>query len=73
MKVFVVQHVNETEDGNEDVKFIGVYATESDARSAIDGLKSQPGFAERPEGFCVDEYDVGKTHWPEGFVTILGE
>ena len=73
MKVFVVQHTRDKEDGCEDVKFIGVYAKETDANSAIDSLRILPGFAEHSEGFCVDEYEVGKTHWTEGFLTVLGD
>ncbi|GJL93137.1 MAG: hypothetical protein DHS20C04_27960 [Hyphococcus sp.] len=59
---------------------IGVYASHAEALDAIARLKLKPGFAEIPEivlsgqdaaeGFFVDEYEVGKDHWIEGFVTV---
>lgn len=38
-KVFVVQHVHELEEGNEDVKFVGVYSTHENAREAVERFK----------------------------------
>jgi hypothetical protein len=51
--VFVVQHAREFEDGNEDVKLIGVYSTEAAAQSAVSRLGGQPGFREHSEGYLV--------------------
>lgn len=73
MDVFLVQHQHELTDGHEDVKFIGVYATQEDAGRAIERVKRQPGFRDSPEGFLVDKYEVGKDHWTEGFVTWVQE
>jgi len=77
--VFVVQHSRKISDDADDVKMIGVYANRADALSAIERLQSVPGFSAFPEivsheddldeGFFVDEYEVGKDHWVEGFVT----
>jgi hypothetical protein len=52
---------------------IGVYGTDADARDAVRRLKSQPGFAEYPEGFLVVPYEVDKDHWTEGFARVRGE
>ena len=54
---------------NEDEKLIGVYATNADAVAAKERLTQKPGFANMPEGFQIDEYEVNQTHWIEGYVT----
>ena len=64
---FILQHEHEWCD-REKVKFIGVYATHSDAQAAIDRLRDQPGFRDWPDGFCITEYEFGVDHWTEGFV-----
>jgi len=67
--VFVVQHESpETEERYGDVKFIGVYSTEASARAAVESLRSQPGFRDYPDDFSIDEYEVDKDHWTEGFI-----
>ncbi len=65
--VFVVQHEREGADGYEDVKFIGVYSTRNLAQNAVKRLSEQPGFAEHLDGFYIEEYEVDKDHWTEGF------
>ena len=68
--VFVLQHVHSTEDGVEDVKFIGVYSSREKARGAAERLARAPGFSEAPEGFHIDEYLVDQDHWFEGYSTL---
>jgi hypothetical protein len=67
--VFVVQHVHNTPEGEESVKFIGVYSTDAHARAAIQRLTAQLGFCGTPDGFHVDRYSLDEDHWTEGFVT----
>lgn len=67
--VFVVQHSREVTD-QEDVKMIGVYASRDDAEAAVGRMARQPGFREHPSGFTIDEYEIGKDHWAEGFVRL---
>ncbi|RYD62561.1 MAG: serine kinase [Verrucomicrobiaceae bacterium] len=78
--VFVVQHLHTLPDGEDNVKMIGVYATREDAVDAVRRLASQPGFHNLPDvvdydldgdgqGFHVEEYEIGKDHWQEGYVT----
>lgn len=67
--VYVVQHLHAFPDGTEDVKFIGVYSSELQAKQAVDRLRSVRGFSSHPEGFSIDRYDIDKDHWTEGFVT----
>jgi len=64
--VFVLQHSYEV-NGNEETKFIGVYSTQEDAGDAVNRLKELPGFRDRPESFYINEYELNKDHWAEGF------
>lgn len=83
-KVFVVQHSHALPSGIEDVKMIGVYRTLEAAKVAIGRLGTQPGFSRHPnvidpdttdeeDGFYIDEYELDKDHWVEGFVTLVGD
>ena len=65
-KVYVLQH----ERVMEDVKFIGVYSSRENAQAAIARLSRAPGFSEAPAGFHIDEYQVDKDHWVEGYSTL---
>lgn len=68
--VYVLQHSREVDDqGNEDVKMIGVYDSEQAARAAIKRLAAQPGFRDGPDGFSVTPYEMNKDHWTEGFIS----
>ena len=66
---FVLQHSYEI-DGNDETKFIGVYATNELAEEAILRLKIQPGFRDRPEDFHISEYEINKDHWVEGYAVM---
>jgi hypothetical protein len=70
MRVYVLQHVHSWEDGEEDVKFIGVYSSRENAQAAIARLSQAPGFSEAPSGFHIDEYQVDRDHWVEGYSTL---
>ena len=71
-EVFVLHHVHEAPNGDEDTKLIGVYSTEAEAKAAIERLKVQPGFRDHLEGFCVTPYGLDKDQWREGFVSWSG-
>lgn len=66
--VFIVWHTHQIES-SEDVKLIGVYATNVDAEGAVERLKSKAGFKDSPDGFEISEYVLGKDHWTEGFIS----
>jgi hypothetical protein len=78
--VFVVQHLHTLPQGEDDVKMIGVYATREDAIEATKRLATQPGFCEladvvdyateNTQGFHIDEYEIGKDRWQEGYDTV---
>ena len=70
MTVFLLWHSRDGSFDTEDSKLIGVYATEADADAARLRVVSQPGFRDFPDGFVADEYEVGKDHWEEGFITV---
>jgi hypothetical protein len=69
-RVYVLQHVHSMDDGAEDVKFIGVYSSRENAQAAITRLVQAPGFSETPAGFHIDEYQVDKDQWVEGYSTL---
>jgi hypothetical protein len=69
-RVFVVQHVHTLDDDVEDIKLIGVYSSRENAEAAVARLSRQPGFADAPDGFHVDEYRVDQDQWTEGYVTV---
>lgn len=68
--VFLLWHTHEIPDQEDDSKLIGVYESREAAERAQERATKQPGFAEHPTGFCIDEYVVGMDHWTEGFVTV---
>ncbi len=78
--VFVLHHLHVFPTGAEDTKLIGTYSSRATAIAAIERLKIQPGFCDYPHlidpltddeesGFYLDEYELDKDHWSEGFVT----
>ena len=58
------------DDGEEDVKFIGVYSTRENAQAAIARLSQAPGFSDALAGFHIDEYQMDKDQWVEGYSTL---
>jgi hypothetical protein len=68
--VYVLQHAHALDDGAEDVKFIGVYSSRQNAQAAISRLRQAPGFSEAPAGFHIDEYQIDKDQWVEGYSTL---
>jgi homoserine kinase type II len=73
MDVYLLWHIHEMPDGEEDAKLIGVYASAEDAERAKRRVLPQPGFRDLPEGFQVSRYEVGRDHWTEGYVTVTPE
>jgi hypothetical protein len=68
--VFLIWHVHQFPDREDDEKLIGVYRTETDAQDAIQRLRDKPGFQETPDRFVVDRYELNLDHWTEGYVTV---
>ncbi len=65
--VFIVLHTRIGDNGAEYVKLIGAYSTKEAAEAAVNDLKSKSGFSSSQDGFSVDEYQIDRTQWSEGF------
>lgn len=70
IRVFLLQHVHELDDGEESIKTIGIYSTHENAQKAIERLRLQPGFHDAPEGFSIDPYLLDEDNWVEGYITV---
>ncbi|HQF38349.1 MAG TPA: hypothetical protein PK322_04450 [Opitutaceae bacterium] len=71
--VYLLFHAHQLPKGEEDSKLIGVYATPADATAAQQRASAMPGFKDHADGFTIDEYEIGKDHWAEGFRTISAD
>lgn len=63
----LLQHTKENSTGCEDTKLIGVFESSAQAEHSKLLLLEKPGFCDSPHGFTCDAYEVGVTHWLEGF------
>lgn len=70
MKVYVLHHTNIINESEEEVKLIGVYSSGAEAEKAIQRKLQFPGFCDFPEGFHIDEYEVDRDAWSEGFIIV---
>ena len=52
------------------VKVIGIYSSRAMAEEAEVRSRELPGFADEPDGFTIEEYEVDRDHWPRGFVRL---
>jgi hypothetical protein len=52
------------------VKVIGLYSSRVMAEEAMERARVLPGFAQEPEGFSIEQYELDKDHWPRGFVRL---
>ena len=68
--VYLLWFEQERETGEDIELLIGVYASETDARAAIELVKDQPGFREYPEGLQIHERQLGEASWTEGFIEV---
>ena len=68
--VYVLQHEHARAHGTEDVKIIGVYSSRENAQAAIKRLSLAPGFSDALTGFHIDEYQIDKDQWVEGYSTL---
>ena len=51
-------------------QFIGVYSSRENAQAAIGRLSQAPGFSDALAGFHIDEYELDKDQWVEGYSTL---
>ena len=52
------------------VKVVGIYSSREMAENALERTRVLPGFAEEPQGFSIETYEIDKDHWPRGFVRL---
>ena len=58
------------EQDGDDVKLLGVYSSREKAEDRLIAARKTPGFADEPECFMVDGYEVDRDEWVEGFKTV---
>jgi hypothetical protein len=66
-RVFIVHHVRDIDGIHENVKTIGVFSSQKLAEAAVIEVKDKPGFRDSPEGFSIDEYEIDRTSWTDGY------
>jgi hypothetical protein len=66
--VFLLWYVRSAITENETEILIGAYTSDQQANSAIERLKDKPGFVDHMAGFQIQQYELNKDHWTEGFV-----
>jgi hypothetical protein len=72
--VFLLWHSHAIGNGETSDKLIGVYSSKTEAETAKARKLQCKGFCDEPNGFLIDEYEVNRDHWSEGYATsILGE
>ena len=54
--VYVLTHTQE----NESAKVVGVFASDAQAKAAIEHLKNSDAYGQNPAGFAIDAYPLGK-------------
>ncbi|WP_086723418.1 DUF7336 domain-containing protein [Streptomyces carpinensis] len=59
------------EQDGDDAKLLGVYSTLEKAEERVRRARLQPGFADEPDCFVIDEYTLDEDEWTEGFVRVL--
>jgi hypothetical protein len=68
--VFVLTHIREITDGQEDLKFIGVYSNHEEAALAASRVAKRTRFCDAVAGIHIQEYELNKDHWVEGYVSV---
>jgi hypothetical protein len=51
------------------LKTIGYFSDEAKAKTAVESVKCQPGFADYPDGFEIERQRLDVVSWSEGFVS----
>lgn len=68
--VFLVEHSYEVGDHGEydEIKLIGVYSSRVKAEAIVEKYKNLPGFRDYLDGFHINEHEIDKDNWTEGFI-----
>jgi len=69
--MFLLQHSYARREEDEDeVKVIGIYSSRREAETTIERYRGLPGFREYPDCFYIDEYEIDRNYWEEGFIVV---
>ena len=71
MDGFLLWHVHELPNGEEDAKLIGVYSTDELANQARQRAATLPGFRDHPNGFIVDRYTLSSVFYSAGILGLM--
>jgi hypothetical protein len=66
--IFILRHEYEL-DGYDMLKILGVYSERVLAEQAQARFETEPGFCEHKDGFVIEESQIDKDLWSEGFIT----
>lgn len=69
-EVYILFHMYENNNGDEESKILGVFSEYRQAENAINEYLNLSGFKRYPNGFVIDAYKLNDLHWTEGFITI---
>jgi hypothetical protein len=72
-QIYILTHGFELSEEQEEVKLIGVYATQEEAEAAQRRALERRGFKEHPDGFYIQAYELNRDHFTEGFDPETGE
>jgi hypothetical protein len=70
VKVFLLWHIHEISEAEEDSKLLGVYSSHEKAEAARDRAVRLPGFRDSPDAFEIGCCEIDRDEWSEGFVTV---
>lgn len=65
-RIYLLQHSYE-HNGIEETKIIGIFSSKHKALEVIEQYKILSGFKNHSNNFYIDEYQVDKNYWEEGF------
>ena len=54
----------------DNVSDLGYYSTYENAEKSLSEYRENPEFINYPDGFSIDEYEIDKPEWTEGFFTF---
>lgn len=65
--VYLLQHSYEVDNEYDETKILGIFSDKQKAEEALAEYKQLPGFKDKPNDFYIDEYELDKKNWIEGF------
>lgn len=69
--IYCLAHSYEHPSGEPEIKTLAYFGSKKEAEDAVRHYVELPGFVRYPDGFFVDEVQLGRLHWEEGFETVL--